>query len=85
MSKFQIDNNKAIIDVREMVLRGEHPRKEIIDFVKSAPVGTVIEIHLPHRGEPLAAGFQTMGMNVVVNELEPGHFRLMTVKLNEIR
>lgn len=85
MTEYKIEDKRAIIDVRERVLRGEHPRKEIMDFVKSAPVGTIFEIHIPHRGEPLIAGFQAFGMNVIANELEPGHFRLMTVKLNEIR
>lgn len=83
--EFQLDGTRAIIDVRERVLRGEHPRKEILDFVKSTPVGTVIEVHLPHQGEPLAAGFTAMGMNAIINELEPGHYRLMAVKLEDRR
>ena len=83
--EFQLDGTRAIIDVRERVLRGEHPRKEILDFVKSTPVGTVIEVHLPHRGEPLAAGFTALGMNAIINELEPGHYRLMAVKLEDRR
>jgi len=45
----------------------------------------VIEVHLPHRGEPLAAGFTAMGMNAIINELEPGHYRLMAVKLENRR
>jgi hypothetical protein len=85
MSSFQIEEKRAVIDLRERIKNGEHPRKEILDFVKSAPIGTVFEIHLPHRGEPLIAGFQAIGMNVIVNELEPGHFRLMAVKLEEMR
>ena len=36
------------MDIRERVLKGEHPRREILNFVKSAPVGTIFEIHLPH-------------------------------------
>jgi hypothetical protein len=85
MGGFQMDGKKAIIDVRERVLKGEHPRKEILDYIKAAPVGTVFEIHIPHRGEPLIAGFQAMGMNVIVKEIEPGHFLLTTVKLTEMR
>jgi hypothetical protein len=49
-----------------------------------APVGTIFEIHLPHRGEPLIGSLQSVGMNVIVNELEPMHFRLMAIKLDEI-
>lgn len=84
MSSFQIENQRAVIDIRERVLKGEHPRREIINFVKSAPVGTIIEIHLPHRGEPLVATFQSLGLNAIVNEMEPDHFRLIAMKLNEI-
>jgi hypothetical protein len=84
MQNFQIDGKKAVIDVRERIAKGEHPRREILNFIKSAPVGTIIEIHLPHRGEPLIASLQSLGMNVIVNELEPMHFRLMAVELDEL-
>ena len=84
MQNFQIEDKKAVIDVRERIAKGEHPRREILNFIKAAPVGTIIEIHLPHRGEPLIASLQSLGMNVIVNELEPMHFRLMAVKLDEL-
>ena len=84
MENFQIEGKKAVIDLRERIANGEHPRREMLNFIKSAPVGTIIEIHLPHRGEPLIASLQSLGMNVIVNELEPMHFRLMAVKLNEL-
>ena len=80
---FQIVDKRAVMDVRGRVAKGEHPRQEILNFIKSAPVGTIFEIHLPHRGEPLIAGLQSFGMNVIVNELEPMHFRLMAVKLDD--
>ncbi|HJV17405.1 MAG TPA: amino acid decarboxylase [Bacillales bacterium] len=83
MGNIQFDGKRAIMDVRERVLKGEHPRQEIMQFVKTAPVGMIFEIHLPHRGEPLIAGLESLGMNVIVNELEPMHFRLMAVKLND--
>lgn len=83
MSSFQIEGKRAVMDIRERVARGEHPRREILNFIRSAPVGTIFEIHLPHRGEPLIANLQSFGMNVIVNEIEPMHFRLMAVKLNE--
>ncbi|MEH7298958.1 amino acid decarboxylase [Neobacillus drentensis] len=81
---FQIVDKKAVMDVRERIAKGEHPRREILNFIKSAPVGTIFEIHLPHRGEPLIGSIQSLGMNVIVNELEPMHFRLMAVKLSEL-
>jgi hypothetical protein len=83
MSNFQIVENKAVMDIRERIAKGEHPRREILNFIKAAPIGTIFEIHLPHRGEPLIATLQSLGMNVIVNELEPMHFRLMGIKLNE--
>ncbi|MBL4953659.1 DUF2249 domain-containing protein [Neobacillus sp. OS1-32] len=79
---FQMDGNRMIIDVRERIARGEHPRREILNAVKAAPLGTIFEIHLPHRAEPLIATLQSLGLNVVVNELEPMHFRLMAAKLD---
>lgn len=81
---FQIVDKKAILDVRERIAKGEHPRREILNFIKAAPIGTIFEIHLPHRGEPLIATIQSLGMNVLVNEIEPMHFRLMAVKLSEL-
>lgn len=85
MSIFQMEGKKAVIDVREKILKGEHPRKKIFDYIKAAPVGTVFEIHIPHRGEPLVAGLQAIGLNVIVKEIEHGHFQLTTVKLREMR
>lgn len=83
MRNLEVDGKRAILDVRERILQGEHPRQEIIEFVKTVPVGTIIEIHIPHYGQPLIGGLEALGMNVIVNEIEPGHFRLMAVKLNE--
>jgi hypothetical protein len=84
MDHFQIDGKKAVIDVRERIAKGEHPRREILNFIKSAPVGTIFEIHLPHKGEPLIATLQSFGMNVLSKEIEPMHFILMAVKMEEI-
>ena len=54
---FEIVDKKAVMDIRERIAKGEHPRREIINFVKAAPIGTLFEIHLPHRGEPLIGTF----------------------------
>jgi hypothetical protein len=83
MHRYQIDGKRAVMDVREQIAKGEHPRREILNFVKAAPVGTIFEIHLPHRAEPLINSLQSLGMNVIVNELEPMHYRLMAVKLED--
>ncbi|NRD78076.1 amino acid decarboxylase [Bacillus sp. BRMEA1] len=79
----QIDGKRVIMDVRERIVKGEHPRREILNTIKSASIGSIIEIHLPHRAEPLVANLQALGLNVLVTELEPMHFRLMAVKLDE--
>lgn len=71
----------AVLDLRERIGRGEHPRREVLEFVREAEKGTVVMIDLPHRAEPLVAGLADMGIAAVVNELEPGHYRLMCVKL----
>ena len=49
MSSFQMEGKKAVIDIRERVLKGEHPRREILNYVREASVGTIFEIHLPHQ------------------------------------
>jgi hypothetical protein len=82
---FEIIDQKAVIDVREKIARGEHPRQEILNFLKEAPVGTIFEMHFPFRPEPLINILQSFGMNVIANELEPGHVQLMTVKIDEIQ
>ncbi|WP_234028465.1 amino acid decarboxylase [Lentibacillus sp. Marseille-P4043] len=80
----QLEGKRAVIDVRERILKGEHPRNEIFDYVKQAPVGTIFEIHLPHQAPPLIGGLERFGLNVVVDQPELGHFRMVTVKLDEI-
>lgn len=80
MLDVQKEGNHAVIDVRERILNGEHPRQKIFNYVKEAQVGTVIEIHMPKRGQPLINGLENFGMNVVVDELEVDHFRIVAVK-----
>lgn len=81
MLDVQMDGRRAIIDVRERIKKGEHPRNEIFDYVKNTPAGTIIEIHVPHQPQPLIGGLEGMGMNVITDQLDIGHFRLVTVKL----
>lgn len=83
MLNVKMEGNKAIIDVRENILRGEHPRGEIIEYVKNAPNGTIFEIHVPVRAQPLINALNALGMNAIINELGPQHFRIMAVKINE--
>jgi len=71
--------NIAMIDVRKRILRGEHPKAEIFEFVKAAERGTIVEIHLPHSAPPLIAGLESLGFNAIMNELAPDHYRLMCV------
>lgn len=82
MLQIKQDGIRMIIDVREMMKKGQHPRNEIIDSVRNAPKGTMFEIHLPHPGQPLVVAFEQLGLDCVINELGPGHFRLLTVKMN---
>ena len=81
MLEVKFSGNVAIIDVRERILKGEHPKREIIDFIKEARKGTIIEIHLPHRGEPLSAALESIGISAITNTITPDHYRLMCVKL----
>jgi hypothetical protein len=79
MLEVEYSEKVAKIDLRERILRGEHPRNEVIDFVKTAKRGTVVEVHLPHQAPPLVSGLESIGVNAVLNELGPNHYRLMCV------
>lgn len=83
MLNVKMEGNKAIIDVRENILNGEHPKNKILNYVQKAPKGTVFEIHLPLRAEPLVTALSALGMSAIINEIAPEHFRIMAVKLSE--
>jgi hypothetical protein len=79
MLEVTYNGNVAKIDLRERILKGEHPRAEIVDFVKHASRGTVVEVHLPHAAPPLVHALESAGYNSIVNEIANDHFRLMCV------
>lgn len=79
--ELKTDGNVVTIDVREQIRRGEHPRGEIIQAVREAKPGTVFDIHVPHRTQPLIQELEALGLNVLVKELDMRHFRLMVAKL----
>ncbi|WP_261178768.1 hypothetical protein [Anaerobacillus sp. CMMVII] len=54
-----------------------------MDYIKKAPVGTIFEVHLPFRAEPLVTALTSLGMTAIISELAPEHFRLMAVKIYE--
>jgi hypothetical protein len=80
MLNVQREGTKAIIDARELIKQGIHPRGEILEFIKEAEIGTIIEVHLPLPGQPLVAAVEQLGLNVIVNEIGPEHFRLLILK-----
>lgn len=80
----QKNGNRNIIDLRPIILAGKHPRQEVFNYVRDADVGTIFEIHTPKLTNPLIKGLEDMGFNVIVDELESTHFRIVTVKLNEL-
>lgn len=82
MLDVQDKGDRVMIDVRKRILNGEHPRGEIIKFVRHAPKGTIVEIHVPHPAPPLVAGLESLGHHVIINELAPDHYRLMIVKIS---
>ncbi|MFD2445136.1 amino acid decarboxylase [Bacillus sp. CGMCC 1.16607] len=81
MLNIQREGSKAIIDARDLIKQGIHPRGEIIEFIKSAEVGTIIEVHLPLPGQPLIAAVEQLGLNCVHNEIEPDHHRILILKI----
>lgn len=79
-----MDGKRAIMDLRPQILAGEHPRGAVFEYVKESEVGTIFEIHTPRVPKPLIKGLEDMGLNVIVDELEPDHIRVVTVKVNEL-
>ena len=84
MLNVEMDGKRAIMDLREQILAGEHPRNEVFEYVKKSDVGTIFEIHTPRVPKPLIKGLEDMGLNVIVDELEPDHIRVVTVKVGEL-
>lgn len=80
MLNIEREGSRAIIDARDLIKQGIHPRGQIIEFIKEAEVGTIIEIHLPLPGQPLVAAVEQLGLNCVVNEIEPDHYRILVLK-----
>lgn len=69
------------LDVRPQMLRGEHPKNEIVQFVREAQRGTIVELHMLWAAPPLVAALEAIGVNAIVNKLGPDHYRLMCVKI----
>ncbi len=85
MSQMELLNIKRedsllVIDAREAIQKGHHPRYEILNLVEEAPTGTLCEIHVPHRTGPLIGALEGLGLNVAVAEIEPFHYRLRVMK-----
>ena len=74
------EESHLVIDARDAIRAGRHPRHEILALVKEAPSGTLCEIHVPHRTSPLIAALEELGLRVAVAEVEPFHFRLRMMK-----
>lgn len=79
-----MDGNRAVLDLRSVILAGEHPRGKVFEYVKQSDVGTTFEIHTPRLPKPLIKGLEDLGLNVNVEELEADHFRITTTKTEEI-
>ena len=77
----QQETGHLVIDARNAIRTGHHPRYEILKLVQDAPMGTLCEIHVPHRTVPLVGALEELGLNVAVSEVEPFHWRLRVMKL----
>jgi len=80
MLNVQMDGKRAIIDLRPQILAGEHPRQKVFEYVKQSNIGTIFELHTPRLPKPLIRGLEDLGLEVTVDELDVGHFRIITVK-----
>ena len=75
------DGVRLSIDARNAIRKVHHPRFEILKLVDESPKGTLCEIHVPHKTGPLIAALEGLGLNIAVAEVEPGHWRLRTMKI----
>jgi len=74
------ENGTTIIDVREMVKNGEHPKDDLINYFKQAPKGSKTEIHVPHAAEPLVRLIRAAGIEVTSEHIGEEHYCLLAVK-----
>ena len=81
MSNMEKDDQHQVFDLRERIKNGEHPRHEMFERAKEATSGTTFEIHTPRRPVPLLKGFEEIGMDITVDEIEEGHVRVLAVKI----
>jgi len=80
MLNVQMDGKRAIIDLRPLILAGEHPRHKVFEYVKQSNIGTIFELHTPRLPKPLIKGLEDLGLEVTVDELAADHFRINTIK-----
>lgn len=76
----QMDGNRSIIDVREAIKGGAHPRFEIVDYVKQAPINTIVEVHVPRYAKPLIKDLEKLGLVVEVIKRHAEHYLVITEK-----
>lgn len=74
------ENGTTIIDVREMVKNGEHPKDAILNHLEHATEGSKTEIHVPHAAQPLVQLISAAGFDVTTEHISEEHYCLHAVK-----
>lgn len=80
MYDIQKQGNRMIIDLREAILGGAHPRHDMFTLIKEADIGTILEIYTPRYPRPLVKGFEDLGLTVTVDEITPTKIRVVAEK-----
>lgn len=80
----EMKGTRAVIDLRERILAGEHPREEVFEYVKKSDGGITFEIHTPRVPGPLIKGLEDMGLDVDVEEVASDHVIVTTIKTEEM-
>ena len=81
MLQIQREESHLVIDARNAIRKGHHPRYEILTLVKEAPRGTLCEVHVPHQTAPLIVALEELGLNVAVSQVSPDDIRLRVMKI----
>lgn len=74
------EENRVIVDVREKILNGEHPRAQVMAVAEEIQKGEVFEIHAPFVLPPLIGLLQSQGFSVMTDESVKDDIKILAWK-----
>ncbi|MGO4886463.1 amino acid decarboxylase [Anaerobacillus sp. MEB173] len=74
------EENRVIVDVRERILNGEHPRAKVMAVAAEIKEGEVFEIHAPFVLPPLIGLLQEQGFRVTIDDSVSDDIKIFAFK-----